>query len=253
MNLKNISYDTKRKIILSSIAVFSLIITVLFCVAVVFYIYGDSLLSSKKVQLQKAENYAELATTTQKNGVVFLGDSIFEMYDLDKYFQGRDYINRGISSNESADVLARLQTNVIDIAPKIVILHVGANDLGHKVASETYLTNMNTIISTITTQLPDCTLFVDSIYPTIRLDNFNSRNLTKHRDNTAIANLNSKLNNICKKYEATNNVKFITSTYNYLFEGKGMNKTCTIDGLHLSGYGYRIISREIGKHIQSVN
>lgn len=252
MNSKKMTYETKRKIALSSIAVFCIIITTLACVAAVFLIYGEVLHSSKSAQLNKAEKYAEQVVDTPKGGVVFLGDSIFEMYELNKWYKDKGYINRGISSNESADILNRLQTNVIDIEPKVIILHVGANDIGHGVKSDTYLTNMDKIISQITTSLPDCTLLVDSIYPTVTLNSFNSRNLTKKRDNASITNLNSRLNNICNKYSATNKVKFLTATHSSLLEKGKMNKTYTIDGLHLSDFGYRIITRQIDAEIQKL-
>lgn len=253
INLKKLSYDTKRKIVLSAIAVISIIIVAISCTLAVFMIYDQALSTSKKAQLKKAEKYAQEASTTQKGGVVFLGDSIFEMYELKKFYSNDDYINRGISSNESADVLARLQTNVIDIAPRIVILHVGANDIGHNVSSDIYLTNMVEIIKKITTALPDCTLFVDSIYPTVKLNSLNSRNLTKHRNNTTIANLNHKLNNICSTFSTSNKVFFIANTYNFLLSDGALNKTCTIDGLHLSRSGYNIVTREFNKNIERVS
>lgn len=252
MTAKKITYDTKRQIILSAIAVVCIVVTTLTCLATIFIVYGESLLSSKSVQLKKAEKYSEQVATTKKSGVVFLGDSIFEMYDLDKRFKDKGYINRGISSNESADILARLQTNVIDIEPSVIILHVGVNDIGHGVKSETYLTNMDKIISQITTSLPDCNLFVDSIYPTTKLNSFNSHNLTKKRDNATISNLNSKLNNICDRYAGNCKVKFLSSTYNALVSDNQLSKTYTIDGLHLSNVGYAVVTKQINAEIQKL-
>ena len=247
MTLKDLSYAKKRKIILTSIAVISFTMMILLSIALIFITYNQSLLSSHTVQLKKAETYAEQVSSTQKNGVVFVGDSIFEMYNLNKHFRGKNYINRGISSNESIDVLNRLQTNVIDLAPKIIILHVGTNDIGHKVTSENYLLNMSKIIDKIKTELPDSYLFIDSIYPTRRLNNFNSMNLTKTRDNIAIKNMNTKLINLCD----TKNVQFI-NTHKLLLENDKLNRSYTIDGLHLSDFGYKVVSREFTKYINEV-
>lgn len=236
--MKKLNYSQKRQIILSAIAVISIIIVTAFCVSIIFMIYGESLFSSKKTQLKKAENYATMTEITPKEGVVFLGDSIFEMYDLKKYFKNKDnYINRGISSNKSADILARLQTNVIDITPKVIIIHVGTNDIGHNVSAEEYIINMGKIITELSTKLPDCKMMVDSIYPTITLNNYNSINLTKVRSNDDINNFNLRLKSLCN----TKNIDYI-NTHDSLLKGDKLNKTYTIDGLHLSDAGYRIVS-----------
>ncbi len=244
--MKKLNYSQKRQIILSAIAVISIIMVTIFCVMIIFMIYGESLFSAKKVQLKKAENYATLSESTPKEGVVFLGDSIFEMYDLKKYFKHKDdYINRGISSNESADVLARLQTNVVDVAPKVVIIHVGVNDIGHNVSAEDYIINMSKIITELTTKLPNCKIMVDSIYPTVTLNNFNSMNLTTVRSNDDINNFNLRLKSLCN----TKNITYI-NTHDSLLKDDALNKTYSLDGLHLSDAGYRIVSGIFQYHIE---
>lgn len=245
--MKKLNYSQKRQIVLSAIAVITLIIVVLGCVLLIYYIYGQALFSAKSIQLKKAEEYAELTSSTQKNGVVFVGDSIFELYKLDKYYKGKDYINRGISSNKSADVLARLQSNVIDLKPNMVIIHVGTNDIGHFVSDEDYLYNMSQIIDNIQTQLPECKILIDSIYPTRRLNNYNSINLTKTRDNKKIRNVNEKLKNLC----VVKNVKYI-NTHNQLLNGEELHRDYTIDGLHLNDLGYKVASNEITKEINQL-
>lgn len=245
MKKPNLTYSQKRQIALSVIAVISLIITILGCVFLIYTIYGQALFSSQKVQSKKAENYANAAESTEKDGIVFVGDSIFELYQLDKYYKNKDYINRGISSNKSADVLKRLQSNVIDIQPKMVIIHVGTNDLGHGVSAEDYISNMFAIISSIEQNLPNCKIFIDSIYPTITLHNYNSMNLTKYRKNDNINNFNDKLKNLCK----TKNITFI-DTHSCLLVGNELNREFTIDGLHLNDAGYKSVTREIMHHIE---
>lgn len=245
MQTQKLSYEKKRKITLISIAIVSVTLVILLGVCGIFIIYNEALMSSKKIQLKKAEAYATIADSTEKGGVVFVGDSIIEMYDLDKYYKDKNYINRGISSNESEDILNRLQTNVIDIAPKVIILHIGANDIGHKVSKEKFRANVEKIIIQIQQQLPECKLFIDSIYPTLTLNNYNSRNLTKNRSNAAISNFNDSLLSLCNTY----NVPYINTHNQLLMDGK-LRRNYTLDGLHISDAGYKRVTATIEEAIK---
>lgn len=245
--MRNLTYCKKRKIILSGIAVICLFIVTLCCLFGIYIIYDESLFTSNNTQSRKAEDYALAADSSPQNGVVFVGDSIFEMYNLDKYFRDKGYINRGIAGNQSSDVLQRLQTNVIDLKPQIVFLHVGTNDIGHGVSVQTMIANIGKIIEKIHTELPDCTLVVDSIYPTITLNNYNSKNLTKRRTNAAINNANDKLKNLCQ----TKQVTYLDTHRSLLSDGQ-LERECTIDGLHLSDLGYKTISKVFARQIQSI-
>jgi lysophospholipase L1-like esterase len=61
--------------------------------------------------------------------VVFLGDSITDMWNLGTYFPGRPYINRGIGSQVTAQMLLRFQQDVVALHPKAVVILGGVNDV----------------------------------------------------------------------------------------------------------------------------
>lgn len=239
-----LTYDKKRNIFLTILAILVLLILIIGIILLMFSIYGPAMLSSQSVQDKKAQAYALQKDTTTKNGVVFLGDSIMEMYKLDEFFPNKNYINRGIGSNESKDILKRLQNNVIDLDPSVVFIHVGTNDIGHGVDKHIYLNNMNDIIKQLKESLPSTKILVDCIYPTVELENIQSKKLAKCRPNTTIVDINNSLKNLCKSYEIT----FVDS-YNLLLKDQALNKNYTIDGLHLNSNGYAIISKEIEKHL----
>ena len=74
-------------------------------------------------------------------------------------------------------VLKYLFNYIIIISKKqekfsVVIIHVGVNDIGHNVSAEDYIINMSKIITELTTKLPNCKIMVDSIYPTVTLNNY---------------------------------------------------------------------------------
>ena len=64
-----------------------------------------------------------------KPRVVFMGDSITDRWDLAKSFPGRDYINRGIGSQVTAQMLLRFQQDVVALHPAAVIILAGVNDV----------------------------------------------------------------------------------------------------------------------------
>jgi acyl-CoA thioesterase I len=64
-----------------------------------------------------------------ENRVVFMGDSITEIWHLDQSFPGKPYINRGISGQTTPQMLVRFRQDVIDLQPKVAVLLGGTNDL----------------------------------------------------------------------------------------------------------------------------
>ncbi len=102
-----------------------------------------ALLSSKEQQIvapdrDDLERYAEdnrkvQAPNPKNPRVVFLGDSITDMWRLNEYFPDRDFINRGISGQVSSQMLARFKPDVADLHPEAVVILAGTNDLARGV------------------------------------------------------------------------------------------------------------------------
>lgn len=66
-----------------------------------------------------------------------------------------EFINLGISGNRTEHLVARLQSDVVDVAPDLVILLIGVNDVWHRhlenieTTSEYFENNLRTILTTI--------------------------------------------------------------------------------------------------------
>lgn len=99
-----------------------------------------ALLDRKDVELVATDinDLARYADADQKTAppqtgrprVVFLGDSITDLWRLNEYFPDRDFINRGISGQMAAQMLARMKADVIDLHPAAVVIQAGTDDLG---------------------------------------------------------------------------------------------------------------------------
>ncbi len=67
--------------------------------------------------------------SASEDRVVFMGDSITDIWKLDKYFPGKPYINRGIGGQTTPQMLIRFRPDVIDLQPKVVVILAGTNDI----------------------------------------------------------------------------------------------------------------------------
>jgi lysophospholipase L1-like esterase len=98
-----------------------------------------ALLESKEAQLAAPDrdDLARYADANRKLGapqpakprVVFLGDSITDLWRLNEYFPDRDFVNRGISGQLASQMLGRMKADVTDLHPAAVVILAGINDL----------------------------------------------------------------------------------------------------------------------------
>ena len=61
--------------------------------------------------------------------VVFIGDSITDLWDLAAAFPGKPYVNRGIGSQVTAQMLLRFEYDVVALQPSVVVILGGVNDV----------------------------------------------------------------------------------------------------------------------------
>lgn len=87
--------------------------------------------------LQDWPNLARYRAANQELGapkqgerrVVFMGDSITDMWQLSQYFPGKPYANRGISGQTTSQMLVRFRQDVVDLKPRVVVILAGTNDI----------------------------------------------------------------------------------------------------------------------------
>src|SRR5215472_3551940 len=103
-------------------------------------------ISQLQVQLQQAQdklkdwpdlaryrdaNSQVLPLAPKEDRVVFMGDSITDSWGRKngKFFPGKPYVNRGISGQTTPQMLIRFRPDVIALAPKLVVILAGTNDI----------------------------------------------------------------------------------------------------------------------------
>ncbi len=80
------------------------------------------------------------APAADENRVVFMGDSITQLWKIegpDGSFPGKPYINRGIGGQTTPQMLVRFRQDVIALKPKVVVILAGINDIAGNTGPET--------------------------------------------------------------------------------------------------------------------
>jgi acyl-CoA thioesterase-1 len=170
--------------------------------------------------------------------VVFDGDSITDIWRLNEYFPGQDFINRGISGQTTTQILARFEQDVVRLNPKAVIVLGGTNDLARGIPLaqiEDNLALMGDVAKARGIRPAFASVTPVSDYHK-DVDPRNER--VASRPTASIKALNSWLADYCRA-EGFVYIDY----YSALVDSSGqMQADASDDGLHPNSKGYRIMS-----------
>lgn len=180
-------------------------------------------------------------TNVVNDNTVFLGDSITDFYNVNRYFNEYNIVNSGISGNTTKDILNDLDNRVYRYNPSKVVLLIGINNFLYNDDSvDTVVSDIEDITKKINKKIPNCKIYVESIYP------INSDWKDKHNSNVPeideikpkIIETNNRLKKICKdnNYEYLDIFKLLRTDEDLL------DSDYTDDGLHPNDQAYIIIS-----------
>jgi len=191
----------------------------------------------------KMTNFEYLNRNYCKKGqTVLAGDSITELFNHTELFAeytaetGMSVYNRGISGDTSDRLLERFEKNVLNIAPKNIVLLIGTNDLGVGAEIEFAAENIKKIIQLAKEKLNEVNIILEAVYPV----NNGIINWGK-RSNRDIAVLNSNLRQLAAELD----VKYLDLTEQLSDEKGRLKAEYTYDGLHPNVLGFEIAAREI--------
>lgn len=89
--------------------------------------------------------------------VAFIGDSLTDGYDLQKYYPEYVTANRGIGGDTTFDVEGRLQESLYDLKPKVCVMLIGGNNL------KTMFDNYENILLGLRENLPETKIILVSL------------------------------------------------------------------------------------------
>lgn len=158
-----------------------------------------------------------------KDSIVFLGDSITELLNLNELLPNKRINNRGISGDTAQGVLKRL-SEVLLLRPRKLFLLIGTNDISYGVPQKEIADNIRQIITELQEKTPSTKIYVESLFPT----NFSKFHRSDY-PNSKITALNEDI----KKIAAEKNCTFIDIHPLLLRDGE-LDENFTVDGLHLN-------------------
>ncbi|WPR70276.1 SGNH/GDSL hydrolase family protein [Flavobacterium sp. NG2] len=184
----------------------------------------------------EAENVSTPPPTKEENRVVFLGDSITEFWKnlMPEFFDGKPYLNRGISGQTTPQMLVRFRADVIALQPRVVVILAGANDIAGNTGPTTIEMITNNLFSMIElAQVHHIKVILCSVLPANRFPWKQGENPSQK----IIA-----LNKILKEYAALNKIQYLDYYSVMVDEKDGMISTYADDGVHPNRLGYEVMA-----------
>jgi lysophospholipase L1-like esterase len=189
-------------------------------------------------------NVKVVQPTKNEARVVFMGDSITDSWDDQKYggfFPGKPYIDRGISGQTTPQMLVRFRADVIALRPKVVVILAGTNDLAGNTGPMTLEAIEDNLVSMA--ELARANHIRAVLASVLPISDYESRDgkpimQTTRRPPEKIKALNAWM----RSYVAQNNLIYV-DYYSAMIDGKGfLREELSEDGLHPNAKGYAIMA-----------
>ena len=178
--------------------------------------------------------------------VVFMGNSITEGWStiFPEFFEGKQYINSGISGQTTPQMLIRFRPDVIDLKPKVVLILAGINDIAGNTGPSTVKMISDNIISMAElANANNIKVIISSILPA--------------KDFPWSPDMNPPLkilavNKIIEQYAKANNMIYLDYYSSMVDKNFALIENYGSDGVHPNRKGYQVMSSLADKAINEI-
>jgi lysophospholipase L1-like esterase len=178
--------------------------------------------------------------------VVFLGDSITDLWKLPEYFSSKPYVNRGIGGQITAQMVLRFHQDVVDPQPAAVIINAGINDISNTLQITTIAEiESNYEAMAEIARAHGIRVIFASVLPVNNYTEY-SRGFLTERPPEQIRELNRWLKGYCER----NGLVYLDYYSSLIDENQMLRRALTTDGLHPTADGYKIMAPLAEKAIQ---
>lgn len=109
---------------------------------------------------------ADRATPAPRGGILLVGDSqFFRWRTLAEDLPGYTVVNRGIDSFQMSDLLQFAERLVLPYAPRLIVTHVGGNDVNNGRTPEHVLADFQAFVARVRVAMPGVPIAFSSITP----------------------------------------------------------------------------------------
>lgn len=193
------------------------------------------------------ENAQLALPAANDNRVVFIGNSITEgwLSIHPSFFDGKPYIDRGISGQTTSQMLLRFRQDVISLKPSIVVILAGINDIAENTGPITLEETAGNIFSMAELakahgiKVIMCTVLPASDFPWKPDMNPGPKVV--------------KLNALLSTYAKQHNIPFVDFYTSMVNNSLGLQKELGEDGVHPNEKGYAIMEPLVERAITNLS
>lgn len=192
-----------------------------------------------------SENKTLMPLSMKEKRIVFMGNSITEGWkNIDPgFFEGRPYIDRGISGQTTPQMLIRFRPDVIDLKPAIVIILAGINDIAENTGPMTLEETAGNIFSMAQlAKAANIKVIISSVLPA---------NTFPWRPEIKPAEKVIELNILLKQYCEENRITYLDYYSHMVDDKKGLDPRYGDDGVHPNLAGYKVMEGLVENAIKS--
>ncbi|MFZ1358217.1 MAG: SGNH/GDSL hydrolase family protein [Saprospiraceae bacterium] len=192
-----------------------------------------------------SENKTLMPLSMKEKRIVFMGNSITEGWkNTDPgFFEGRPYIDRGISGQTTPQMLIRFRPDVIDLKPAIVIILAGINDIAENTGPMTLEETAGNIFSMAQlAKAANIKVIISSVLPA---------NTFPWRPEIKPAEKVIELNILLKQYCEENRITYLDYYSHMVDDKKGLDSRYGDDGVHPNLAGYKVMEGLVENAIKS--
>lgn len=197
-----------------------------------------------------AEQNAQLKADGSAAGkVVFMGNSITEGWvnQHPDFFTKNGYIGRGISGQTSYQYLLRFRQDVVELAPRIVVINAGTNDIAENTGAYNEDYTFGNIVSMVEmAQANGIKVILTSTLPT--------KTFGWRPEITDAPQKITALNKRVKAYADAHGISYVDYYSRFVDPAtQGQQEQYTLDGVHPNSKGYDVMEALIQPAIEAAS
>ncbi len=178
------------------------------------------------------------AAPPAKGGVVFAGSSSIRLWNLEKSFPGKGYVNVGFGGSEIRDTTHFAARILLPLEPKAIVFYAGDNDIAKKRTPAQVRDDFNAFAKAVHAKLPKTRILYLPVKPS----------LARWKLYDVQKEANALVKSACEADPRLTYVDLVPATLGA--DGKPKPEFFVKDGLHLSEAGYKAWSDIVRKALE---